>query len=40
MRLPWAMAGKDVVRIPLDVFDHSADEIHHTFMRMMNFYRR
>jgi hypothetical protein len=38
MRLPWAMAGKDIVRIPLDVFDHSADEIHHTFMRMMNFY--
>lgn len=40
MRLPWAMASKNVVRIPLDVFDHSADEIHRTFIRMMNFYRR
>lgn len=40
MRLPWAMTGKDVVRIPLDVFDQSADDIHRTFLRMMNFYRR
>jgi hypothetical protein len=40
MRLPWVMTGKDVVRIPLDVFDRSAEEIHRNFMRMMHFYRR
>jgi hypothetical protein len=40
MRLPWAMAGKDVVRIPLDVFDHPAEDIHQTFIRMMRYYRR
>jgi len=40
MRLPWTLASKNIVRIPLDVFDHSADEIHQTFVRMMNFYRR
>jgi hypothetical protein len=34
------MAAKDVVRIPLGVFDRPADDIHRTFMRMMNFYRR
>jgi hypothetical protein len=40
MRLPWTMTGNDVVRIPLDVFDHPAEEIEHTFTRMMGFYRR
>ncbi|MFA7307058.1 MAG: hypothetical protein WC026_10340 [Hyphomicrobium sp.] len=40
MRLPWTMAGQDVVRMPLDVFDHAAEDIHRTFVRMMNFYRR
>jgi hypothetical protein len=39
MRLPWSMTGKDVIRIPLDVFDKPADEIHQTFTRMINFYR-
>lgn len=40
MRLPWSMASKDVIRIPLDVFDRPAGEIHHNFTRMMRFYRR
>ena len=40
MRLPWSMAAKDVIRIPLDVLDHPADEIHANFMRIMSFYRR
>lgn len=40
MRLPWKMAGKDVLRIPLDIFDHPAEEIRDNFMRMMVFYRR
>jgi hypothetical protein len=39
MRLPWSMAAKDVIRIPLDVFDRPASEIHHNFIRMMRFYR-
>jgi hypothetical protein len=39
MRLPWAMAGKDVIRIPLDVFDRPAAEIYGNFARMMGFYR-
>jgi len=40
MRQPWTMADKAIIRIPLDVFDHPADDIHHTFTRMLNFYRR
>lgn len=40
MRLPWAMAKGDIIRIPLDVFDRPADEIMRTFERMMTFYRR
>jgi len=40
MRLPWSMAAKNVIRIPLDVFDRPADEIHANFMRIMSFYRR
>jgi hypothetical protein len=39
MRLPWAARG-DIIRIPLDVFDRPADEIMHSFERMMAFYRR
>jgi hypothetical protein len=40
MRLPWGMAPDNVIRIPLDVFDHPAGEIVEHFTRMMNFYRR
>jgi hypothetical protein len=40
MRLPWAMVGGDIVRIPLDVFDHPGEDIFRNFTRMMNFYRR
>ena len=40
MRVPWAISGKDVLRIPLDVFDHPAKDVHRTFLRMMTFYRR
>ena len=40
MRLPWAMAPDNVIRIPLDVFDQPADEIMDRFTRMMRFYRR
>jgi hypothetical protein len=40
MRLPWTLFGGDVLRIPLDVFDRPADQIHHNFTRMMEFYRR
>ncbi|MBS0233814.1 MAG: hypothetical protein JSR99_10040 [Proteobacteria bacterium] len=40
MRLPWAMAKGGIIRIPLDVFDRPADEIMHSFERMMRFYRR
>lgn len=40
MRLPWSIAGEDIVRIPLDVFDRPADDIHRTFVRMLTFYRR
>jgi hypothetical protein len=39
MRLPWSITGKGVIRIPLDVFDHDAGDIHKTFVRMLRFYR-
>ena len=39
MRLPWSMAGKDTIRVPLDVFDKPAEEIYQNFTRMMKFYR-
>jgi hypothetical protein len=40
MRLPWTMAPDNIVRIPLDVFDHPASEIMDRFTRMRSFYRR
>jgi hypothetical protein len=40
MRLPWTAASGDIIRIPLDVFDRPADEIMHSFRRMMGFFRR
>lgn len=40
MRLPWSMAEDDVIKIPLDVMDHPANEIFVAFKRMMTFYRR
>jgi hypothetical protein len=40
MRLPWGMRRGGIIRIPLDVFDRPADEIMHSFERMMSFYRR
>jgi hypothetical protein len=40
MRLPWSVSGKSTIRIPLDVFDRPADEIMHSFSRMMSFFRR
>jgi hypothetical protein len=39
MRLPWSLTAKGVIRIPLDVFDHDAGDIHKTFVRMLRFYR-
>ena len=39
MRLPWSWAAADTIRIPLDVMDKPADEIHRTFLRMWRFYR-
>jgi hypothetical protein len=40
MRLPWTAAANNVIRVPLDVFDRPADEILHSFTRMMGFFRR
>jgi hypothetical protein len=40
MRVPWIAAPGDIIRIPLDVFDRPADEIMHSFTRMMTFFRR
>ncbi|MET1046095.1 MAG: hypothetical protein ABWX70_05260 [Hyphomicrobium sp.] len=40
MRLPWSARSAGVIRIPLDVFDKPADEIMHSFSRMMGFFRR
>jgi hypothetical protein len=40
MRLPWAMSGADIVRVPLDVFDQPAEDIFSNVTRMMKFYRR
>jgi hypothetical protein len=40
MRLPWTTGLGGVIRIPLDVFDHPADEIMHTFTRMTTFFQR
>jgi hypothetical protein len=39
MRLPWRMDQGGVVRISLEPFDRTPDEIHRTFLRMWRFYR-
>lgn len=39
MRLPWSWAAPRTLRIPLDIMDKPADEIHKTFQRMWRFYR-
>jgi len=39
MRLPWSWAAPRTLRIPLDIMDKPADEIHKTFLRMWRFYR-
>ena len=39
MRLPWAPAGDDTIRVPLDIFDKPAADIFESFTRMMKFYR-
>lgn len=40
MRLPWVQASGDIIRIPLDVFDRPAEDIMHTFTRMLTFFQR
>ncbi len=40
MRLPWTTGPENTIRIPLDVFDQPAEEILHSFTRMMGFFRR
>ncbi len=40
MRLPWTTASGNVIRVPLDVFDRPAEDIMHTFTRMMTFFQR
>jgi hypothetical protein len=40
MRLPWKTAREGHIRIPLDIFDHPAEDIRDNFKRMMVFYRR
>jgi hypothetical protein len=39
MRLPWRMASKTVIEIPLDVLDRPAAEIKDNFLRMWRFNR-
>lgn len=39
MRLPWSWAAARTLRIPLDIMDKPADEIHKTVQRMWRFYR-
>ncbi|WP_454627506.1 hypothetical protein [Bradyrhizobium cenepequi] len=39
MRLPWHMDHRGVVRINLEPFDRTPDEIHRTFLRMWRYYR-
>jgi len=39
MRLPWSMTYNNVIRITLDPFDKTPDEIHRTFERMWRYYR-
>ena len=39
MRLPWSMAGSTIVRVNLDAFDSSPEEVHRTILRMWRYYR-
>lgn len=39
MRLPWSWAGARTIRIPLDIMDKPAEEIHATLQRMWRYYR-
>lgn len=39
MRLPWSWAAPRTLRIPLDIMDKPADEIHKTVQQMWRFYR-
>lgn len=39
MRLPWRLASKTEIRIPLDVLDRPSAEIKETFVRMWRFNR-
>ena len=39
MRLPWRMDQRGVVRVDLEPFDRTPDEIHRTFLRMWRNYR-
>lgn len=39
MRLPWKMASKTTIRIPLDILDRPAEEIHGTLLRLWRYYR-
>jgi hypothetical protein len=39
MRLPSSLSSKNTIRIPLDVLDRPAHEIHRTFLRMWRHYR-
>lgn len=39
MRLPWKKASKTAIRIPLDILDRPAEEIHATLLRMWRYYR-
>lgn len=39
MRLPWSMAHNNVVRVNLDPFEGTPEEIHRTLLRMWRHYR-
>ena len=39
MRLPWRMNHNNMVRIDIEPFDQSPDQIHRTFLRMWRYYR-
>ncbi len=39
MRLPWRLASKTEIRIPLDILDKPAEEIKNTFVRMWRYNR-
>jgi hypothetical protein len=39
MRLPWSWAAPRKIRVPLDIMDKPAPEIHATLQRMWRYYR-